>query len=230
MNNQNSFFRSRQNILSQTVVHDDLLLKMVKVLDAQLYKMAPSFGSYANQNTLQLRIRLLAMNIGKSIETNKKTEIQQNDASEFDCVEENTRCITTFDGSTDDYQGSCQECLKYFTDTARKTGEMYASKRCHELNRLIGNDSFIEMMELASKVLNIRAKYSIERQSCCILKTEMDNEVRSIFLRTPLIDAVKRVGACNTSTIDMERVHNVKWELLVAEAKANVQRFEMRIM
>ena len=202
---------------------------MAKVLDAQLFKMAPSFGSYTNKDTLQLRIRLLAMKIGKSVEENKKNEIQRNDSNDFDDIEENnTPCISNPGDSLDECQRNCQRCNKYFTEKTRRVEEKYASMRCHELYRITGIDTFNEMMELVTKIQKIRAQYTIEAQSCCMIQTEMDNEVRRIFLRTPLIDAVKRVGACNTSTVDMKRVHDVQWDSLIAEAKENVLMYEMR--
>ena len=134
-------FRSCRQILLKQIFGHDNLSEMGKLLDAQLYKVAPSFESYANKNTLQLRIRLLAMKIGTSIEKCKRKERERKKQSvDFDDAGE--EATTSYDTPTtpsidnfDEYEKSCQACQNYFSEKTRAMGEKHASMRCHELSR-----------------------------------------------------------------------------------------------
>jgi len=55
-----------------------------------------------------------------------------------------------------------------------------------------------------------------------IPSTKLPEEVISIYLRTRLVEAMSAVRNPNTTSLQISRVNNVKWDTLIAEAKFNI--------
>ena len=235
------FFTSSQDMLSQTIESDDLVIKMAPVLDDQLYKMAPSFATYASRNTIELRVRLLAMNIGKSIEQNKnrptrKEHHEDCEESRSPYVKKEAECRSPPDTPVRYYTTSTTTSTfdSVTTSTAEEMddhigrSERYAHDRCNELCKMIGIDAYNELVAVTQNILNIRSELcACTPQSCSVCFSEtMTEDIKNIFLRTPLVNAFKRVGASGSTTIDMDRVRNIHWECLINEAKENLRKYE----
>jgi hypothetical protein len=185
--------------------------KISSAFEMHLYESAPSLISYTNTKTLHLRLRLLAVNLEKAMkrsQANPTTESFKGNLRSKQNVRTKLNCSVR------------QICPP-------PAGEFFASKRYKVLYNVLGTEIYEEIINLSSKVEGIRKSYF--EQGCCNRKSPSEvsaddpTSLLNLVFHTRLINAMKLVLF---NYLDMYRISNIPWEMLIGEARSNIERYE----
>ena len=162
--------------------------------------------SYTNSRTLHIRLRLLAVNLEKSI------ILSQNNPS-ADCVEDNFPA-----------KGMCGICKI----GSPPVGVHFTSKMCEALYNVLGADIYDEIMNLLLQIEVIRMSHLQQkcsnRKTSNELATENTASLLHVLFHTKLIHAMNVV---RTTKIDISRIANIDWEKFIKEARSNIEKYEI---
>lgn len=176
------------------------LVKLSKVFEAKLYKCAPSLDAYSDQNTLQQRIRILAMQLGKKVEDNHK----------FSSFEERRLSLESILGK------NVHEEIIHLVDKIKCI-------RLYSFNRLRRRE------ESESGLPSCSGGSCLFLPKLCTTKSgsEIPLPMKEIYLNIRLMDAISTVYSAKSKESMLAHISTVPWNDLIKEAKEKISNFEL---
>lgn len=181
-----------------------LVTKMTDLFEERLYRISSSQSLYSDQSTLESRVKLLAMQIGKKIEA-KRHHLA------ISKKENNVSRISRLDA------------LK------AKVGQEMFSEIVELVNK-IEEIKLCEYMVILRSCKNSNAqshdhKRIPNRISVSTPHQTVPKQVHDIYFRTHLANAFHKVTSTTLAATDMAPVENADWESLIQIAKVNIEAF-----
>jgi hypothetical protein len=175
------------------------LVKLSKVFEAKLYKCAPSLDAYSDQNTLQNRIRILAMQLGKKVEDNQKFSL-----------EEKQNYLESRLGK------NVHEEIIYLVDKIKCI-------RLYSFNQLRSRE------ESESGLPSCSGGSCLFLPKVCTTKcgSEIPLPMKEIYLNIRLMDAISVVYSAKSKESVLAHISAVQWNDLIEEAKEKISNFEL---
>lgn len=175
------------------------LVKLSKIFEAKLYKCAPSLDAYSDPNTLQDRIRILAMQLGKKVEDNQKFSLEER-------------------------QNSLQIRLgKHVYEEINHLVDKIKCIRLYSFNQLRSRE------ESESGLPSCSGGSCLFLPKLCTTKSgsEIPLPMREIYLNIRLMDAVSMVYSAKTKESMLAHISSVPWSDLIKEANEKISNFEL---
>lgn len=173
------------------------LLKMAAVFEEKLYQMSSSRSMYTDISTLDARVKLLAMQIGKKVENRRQL------------------------ARSDDIQS--QNHVNRLDALEAKVG----SKVLKEIIELVGVIENIKLTGYLDLLQSSNGCCSQpgQKKDTSSSGHDVPLQVHNIYFRTHLVTAFRRVTCKNIPPSDMSPVDNVDWSSLVKTARDHVEAF-----
>lgn len=173
--------------------------KLSKVFEAKLYKCAPSLDAYSDQNTLESRIRILAMQLGKRVEDNQKFS-----------TEERRKALESRLGKALHRQVSdLVEKIKWI--------------RCNSFHELRSKE------ESESGLPSCSGGSCLSLPKICSSKTgssDIPLPMKEIYLNIRLMDAISMVYSAKSKESVLAYISTIRWDDLINDAIEKVSNFE----
>ena len=179
--------------------------KLSKIFEARLFSLAPSLHAYSNHNDLESRIRILAMQLGKKIES------KQQDHAFYTSGKSRQQIIESKLGKP-----MVEEILALVLKVKtiqRMSFNNFLSREGNCTGRsCLGGSCLFLPKALSSKRL---------------LVPGIPLAMKNIYLNTRLLDAFSKTNSAKTQESLLALLDAVQWSALIEEIKHNIYHFEM---
>jgi hypothetical protein len=174
------------------------LLKMAVAFEERLYQMSSSQSMYSDLSTLDSRVKILAMQIGKKIENRRQL------------------------ARSDRTQGNTH--VNRLDALEAKVGSILL-KEIVELVDTIEKIKLTGYLDLLQSSKGCFSQPTCKKEDS-ISDHHVPPQIHDIYFRTHLVAAFRKVTCKNISPSDMSSVDNVDWLNLVQTARDHVDAFQ----
>ena len=181
------------------------LNKLSKIFEARLFSLAPSLDAYSDHNDLESRIRILAMQLGKKIESK-----QQDHAVPYSSGKTRQQIIESKLGKP-----MVEEILTLVS-------KVKTIQRMGFNNLLSREEKYTGRRSCSGGSCLLLPKASF----CKRLLPGIPLAMKNIYFNTRLLDAVSKTNSARTQESLLAHLDGVQWSAFIEETKNNIYHFE----